>query len=122
MPRQDESGDWSATYHPHPALFLGLAVGVGLVIGVMRIRRRSDRSSLGPTGTRAPRRPLRERSPKVAQLATTWEQITDALLGVATARVVDAIARQVPGFKDQYERRSTRHESFRSAEMLSSGR
>lgn len=123
MHQEDEPGDWSASYQHHPALFLGLAVGFGLVLGVMRTRR-SYRSSPKPalTEPRPPKRPLRERSPKAAQLATTWELITDALLGVATAKVIDAIAGQVPGFKDQFERRSTMRDSFRPAEVFNSGR
>ena len=34
--------------------------------------------------------------------------MSDALLGVATAKAVDAIAEYLPGFKDQYEQQTAR--------------
>ena len=52
----------------------------------------------------------------------TWEQITDALLGVATARAVDAIAERLPGFKDQYERQSAMRGDLYRMDAVRSGR
>jgi hypothetical protein len=117
------STEWSESYQTHPAVFLGLAVGVGLVLGLMKARR-SSRSSAprAYAASAAPKPPLRERSPKVAQLVSTWEQISDALLGVATARAIDAIAEYVPGFKDQYERQSGARANFRQPEPFPSSR
>jgi hypothetical protein len=116
-----DSDEGPSAYQNHPALFLGLAVGIGLVVGVMRSRR-SSRSSRAQPAISAPKPPLRERSPKVARLATTWEQITDALLGVATARIVEAIGQQVPGFKDQFDRQSATHRDMRSPDVFAAGR
>jgi hypothetical protein len=47
----------------------------------------------------------------VEQLIATWGHISDALLGVATAKAVDAIAEYLPGFKDEYERQTDRRRS-----------
>jgi hypothetical protein len=105
--RDDRFTDRTVDAEIHPAVFLGLAVGVGVLVGAMTARRWSRRPDAARSnGT--PVLPLRERSAKVAQLATAWEHISDALLGVATAKAVDAIAGYVPGFKEQYERRSSR--------------
>ena len=37
--RRRESTDWSESYQNHPAVFLGLAVGIGVVLGVLKARR-----------------------------------------------------------------------------------
>lgn len=124
LPRKDEPGDWSASYRHHPALFLGLAAGVGLVFGIMKARRSSRPSHTVSDGLvpAPPKLPLRERSAKVSQLVSSWQDVSDALLAVGIAKAVEAIAAQVPGFKGQYERRSAMRDSFRSTEMLSSSR
>ena len=124
VPRDNEPGYWSSPYQSHPALLIGLAAGVGLVFGIMRARRAS-RSAQEGSSSLVPARPrpaLRERSPKVSQLITSWQDISDALLGVAITRAVDAIAERVPGFKAQYERRSALHASSRLAGAYSSER
>ena len=69
-----------------------------------------------------PKRPLRERSAKVSQLVRSWQDISDALLGVAIVRTVDAIAERVPGFKAQYERRSAMRTSSSLMEAYPSQR
>jgi hypothetical protein len=106
-------------------MFLGLAAGVGLAFGIMKARRRSRRSADASTSGPVPaftKPPLRERSAKVSQLVASWQDVSDALLGVAIARAVEAIADRVPGFKAQYERRNAMRDSFRSAEVFTSGR
>ena len=112
-----ESTDLSES-HPNPAaVILGLAIGIGVVLGVMKARR-SYRSSHDAT----PKPPLRERSAKFAQLMNTWQEISDALLGVATAKAVDAIAEHIPGFRDQYERQAAMRGDFRSMDAAAHSR
>jgi hypothetical protein len=104
-----ELADWKVHFRNHPAAFLGAAAGFGVLLG-----------ALAPSHVRPPREPIHARgtafralahSPKVEQLRTTWGHISDALLGVATAKAVDAIADYLPGFRDQYERQSARTRS-----------
>jgi hypothetical protein len=120
--RENEPVEWS--YHTHPALFLGLAAGIGLAFGVMKARRSRRSAHSSTSGLMAePTKPrLRERSAKVSQLVTSWQDISDALLGVAIARAVEAIGNHVPGFKVQYDRRHAMRESFHSTEVDTSGR
>ena len=99
--------DWRVHYGRHPEVFLGLAAGAGLIAGVL--------ASTGGSTAEAPvtaypresreHRPLLERSRKAAHLVETWGHISDALLGLATAKIVDSIADALPGFRDQYDNR-----------------
>ena len=106
--------DWRVHHRNHPGLFMGLAFGAGLVLGLATPpARRSDvddrfdrdtshdplrsMSAMGSSGygTRA----LAKR-----QIGETWEQIAEALLGVASAKVVGFVSELVPGFRDQFDR------------------
>lgn len=107
-----ELTNWKVHYRNHPGVFLGAAAGMGVLLGAV----------MAPANGRAPLGPrLRlHGSPKVAQLVSTWELVSDALLGLATAKAIDAIAEYLPGFKDEYERQSTRPrrgDPMRSADM-----
>jgi len=109
-----ELTDWKVHYRNHPGVFLGAAAGIGVLLGaVMAPANGRARAPLGPR--------LRfQGSPKVAQLVSTWGLVSDALLGLATAKAIDAIAEYLPGFKDEYERQSTRPrrgDPMRSADM-----
>ena len=107
-----ELADWKVHYRNHPGVFLGAAAGIGVLLG----------AAVAPANGRAPMRPgLRlQGRPKVAQLVSTWELVSDALLGLATAKAIDAIAEYLPGFKDEYERQSAiprRGDPMRSADL-----
>ena len=105
-----ELTDWQVHDRNHPGVFLGAAAGIGVILGAV----------MTPANGRAPLRPRLQGSPKVAQLMTTWEIVSDALLGLATAKVIDAVAEYLPGFKDEYERQSgrpRRADPMRSANM-----
>jgi hypothetical protein len=111
--RNAESTERPEAFQNPAAALIGLAIGIGIVLGVMKARR-SYRSSHDA----APKLPLRERSAKFAQVMNTWEQISDALLGVATAKAIDAIAERIPGFRDQYERQEAMRGPFRSMDAV----
>ena len=94
--------DWRVHYARHPEVFLGAALGVGLILGALTAANGSESA----TESAYPRehRPLRERSRKAAQVIDTWGHVSDALLGLATAKAIDVIAEFLPGFRDHYER------------------
>jgi hypothetical protein len=105
--------DWRVHYRNHPGVFLGAAVGAGVVLGALSHRRVHE--SFGYVNyahpperpePREPRTPLasRFRGPKARRLVETWEHITDALLAVATAKAVDVVSDYLPGFGDEYRR------------------
>ena len=75
--RARELGDWRAYYRRHPALMLGLALGGGVALGAISAREPQSRPS---------------------QLADTWRHLSDALLGLATAEVMNFVGEIVPGF------------------------
>ena len=93
----------------HPAVVLAV-VGAGVLLGTFTVRRAlRARAARAPMSATSPLPPLRRRSAKVAQLLDTWEHISDALLGVATAKAVDAIAERIPGFRDEFAKQTSRH-------------
>lgn len=101
-----ELTDWRVHYSHRPAVFLGAALGTGLVLGALTGGGHSHRPRSARVVGIPPKRPLTERSPKAAHVASTWGHISDALLGLATAKAIDVIADYLPGFRDQYERQS----------------
>jgi len=102
-----ELTDWKAHYRNHPAVFLGAAAGLGVLLGAVMTPAPVRSAEAFRARSTAPRAFVR-RSPKVEQLIATWGHVSDALLGVATAKAVDAIAEYLPGFKDEYERQTAR--------------
>lgn len=112
-----EITDWRSHHRNHPGLFVGLAFGAGMVLGLATVphaRRRAasawperDTShdplrpmgamSTSPTGTKAMAR---------RQVAETWEHVADALLRLASVRLVDFVSELVPGFREQFDRQT----------------
>jgi len=101
--RVHDIADWRVQFGKRPGLFLGAAVGAGVVFGLLA---GSDDGRPSSSYAALSRPPLRERNPKAAQLLSTWDRISDALLGLATAKVIDTISDSVPGFRDHYDRRN----------------
>ena len=100
-----ELADWRTHYRQRPWLFIGVAAGAGVIAGALVGRGEVT----WPQSNRVhgePRRPLSERSPKAAQLMTTWARVSDALLALVTAKSIDAISARVPGFRDHYDQQS----------------
>jgi hypothetical protein len=98
--------DWRVHYRRHPEVFLGVAFGAGLLLAALAGEGRADSEEPAEPRYVSPRVPLRERSRKAAQVAETWGHISDAFLGLATAKAVDYIADHLPGFRDHYDRQS----------------
>jgi hypothetical protein len=103
--------DWRSHYRNHPAMFLGAAAGVGLVLGAMSYGRRDtfgyvDYAHPPEPQTAKPRPSIGERlsGPKGRRLLDTLDHVTDALLAVGTAKAVDLISDYLPGFADEYQR------------------
>lgn len=106
--------DWRVHHRNHPGLFLGLAFGAGMALGLATLppAKRTGRPAWSdrdrshdplpygamaesPSGTRAIAR---------RQVSETWQQIAEALLRVASLKAVDFVSELVPGFRDQFER------------------
>jgi len=117
--------DWRTHYERHPGAAVGLAFGAGLVLSlsVGRSARRSasfDELADEPpmSAVSAPRQPRagRQRVANVLramgdtprarhQVTETWQNIVEALVGLAAVKAVEWIGSAVPGFRDEYDAR-----------------
>jgi hypothetical protein len=96
--RAQQFVDWRTHYRNNPKVLLGIAVAGGLVLGAMARRGRSARSN-GPF-EKSPRR-ARRTSRLTRELQDTWLRVSDVLLGVASAKVIEFVGSVVPGFSEQ---------------------
>jgi hypothetical protein len=101
--------DWRTHYRNHTGPTLGIAFGGGLMLAFLTSRpsrvhhepdaprpRHVDFGALKALGDSPRARP---------QVGEAWEQILEALIGVAAAKAIDWIGKAVPGFRDEYESR-----------------
>ena len=109
--------DWRTHYRNHTSTFLGVAAGVGLLLGLTALpaSRKSNwvvvperDASHDPDYMDSPR-PVRwsQGHGTVAraarQFGDTWDQIVDGLVRTASAKVLQVVAENVPGFVEQVE-------------------
>ena len=94
--------DWRTYYRSNPKLLLGIALGGGLILGALAGRaRHARRDYASEPVARLPR----SRGRAAAQIEDTWQNISDALLGVASAKVIEFVSNVIPGFSDQLDHR-----------------
>lgn len=93
--------DWRTYYRNHPKLLLGIALGGGVMLGALAGRTRPPVRDARETMPRL----LRPRSGAGAQIEETLQRISDALLGVVSAKVVEFVSNVIPGFSDQLDHR-----------------
>jgi len=92
--------DWRRQFRSNTRAFLGIALGAGLLLGLMTARRTAvpaepDYPALA--GGPAPRYSDHRRR----ELSLAWRSIESALIGVAAAKLKDALVNMLPGFRDQ---------------------
>ena len=127
-----EITDWRSHHRNHPGVFLGLAFGAGMVLGLATVPRPHRLAHSGNAWperdtSHDPLRPMGALATSAAgtramarrQVAETWEHVADALLRVASLRLVEFVSELVPGFRDQFDRHTRgsqdyARESYRS--------
>lgn len=98
------AADWREHYRGNPLLWVGLAFGSGVFLGVLSGRRdllqpmETLNAGVGG-GTVLNTGRARQK------VLDSWEDIKSALVGVATARVMDFLGEAVEGF-DEHRKRS----------------
>lgn len=98
--------DWRTHYRNHAGLALGVVFGTAVVAGALIGRSRTPRvHTPRPERVARPSEP-REPSRYRRHLEETWQGVTAALLGVATAKAIDVVSDLVPGFRDHYGQRT----------------
>ena len=96
-PNARQLADWRTHYRKNPKLLLGIALSGGLVLGAMSVRGQSSRNDEEPRSIGLS--PRRNRASR--QFEDTWRLVSDALLGVASAKVIEFVSHVVPGFREQ---------------------
>ena len=99
--------DWRRQFRSNTTAFLGLALGGGLLIGLMTARRTALPAALKyptvPAGEPAPRYSDARRR----ELSPAWRSIESVLIGVAAAILKNTLANMLPGFREQPSGRGT---------------
>jgi hypothetical protein len=111
--------DWRRQFRSNTAALLGLAVGGGLLIGLMTARRRAV-----PAARAYPRvaggKPATPYSDhRRRELSLAWRGIESALIGLAAAKCKDTLANLLPGFREQPRRKGDGYDSESSARYRS---
>jgi hypothetical protein len=97
--------DWRRYYRNHPGQLIGAALATGVVLGIVAGgRSTTSRDQFVEDESAADLSAPRSRSRAMNRLHDDWQHISDALLGVASAKVMEFVGNLVPGFHDQLRR------------------
>jgi hypothetical protein len=92
-----EMADWRYHFHNHPTALMGAAFGGGLLLAAIVGGKRRRHYTSGPL----------EPTTAVAKKGSeTWQNIKNALIGVAATRATDFVEEVLPGFAEQLRKRT----------------
>jgi hypothetical protein len=104
--------DWREQFRARPHLFLGGAfVGGALLAATLRPKfpsRESDLADAGPLVSQS-----RTRVHAHGEVLELWDDIKNALIGVASTQITRYIGDVIPGFDEHYQRTSRRADAPR---------
>jgi hypothetical protein len=107
--RAKRAVDWRARLKHRPLAAFGLAVGAGALVGALSVRSYTSHVVENDLGQRIeppkggyPRNPLWTSRKK--KMVNTLDTLTDAVVGVATAKVTDFLNGLIPGFGEHFDK------------------
>jgi len=100
----DAATDWREHFQARPHVFLGAAFAGGAALAIA-LHARSPRSLSDDAGS-SPF--VVETGSAQAQVLELWDTIKGALIGVASARVMDFLGELLPDFDEHYQRSEQR--------------
>lgn len=114
--------DWRTHYREHPKVFLGAAIGAGIVLALATVSKArpaaaaydSDDAEAVPerdnthdvyrlNGSASPRHASRTVNLIQREVGQTWSHIANGLLSLASAKAIQLVSELVPGFSDHVE-------------------
>jgi len=96
--------DWKQHYQANPMAVLGIALGGGVLLATMLGGRRNGRTKHSVASIATGAESHAGKNPQVHKALETWENIKNALVGVAAARFTDYVGEIVPGFHEHFQR------------------
>jgi hypothetical protein len=95
--------DWRRHYRSNPSLWIGLAIGGGLLMALAAGRRARSPGRLEYARASAP--PGGYSDYRRREISRAWRAIESALIGVAAAKLKETLLAVLPGFREQPARR-----------------
>ena len=93
--------DWRHYYRNHPGQLLGAAVASGVVLGIIAGGKPASSPSHREFAAVPDHGAPRPKSRALTRLEQDWTHISDALMGVASAKVMEFVGNLIPGFREQ---------------------
>ena len=101
--------DWRRHFRTRPALWMGCALGGGLLIALATAPRTGGSRPRALHGVGEPpgigEAPRTTSEHRRREISRAWRAIETALIGVAAAKLKDTLAQVLPGFREQLARR-----------------
>ena len=105
--------NWKRQFQKNPMTILGVAFGGGIVLAKMLEGRKNKRGSGDSYNTGAGLNSHAGTDRQKHRVLDTWDNIQDALIGVAAARFTDFVGEIVPGFHEQFQRTAEKAKTIR---------
>lgn len=110
--------DWRTHFRNHPFAMMAVAIGGGVLLGVLTSGMEERGSHFEGERLVEPEEESRYSPPSVLaasanharrQFGDTWDRIAETLLAVASAKAIDFVASKVPGFREEFTARHPEH-------------
>jgi len=94
--------DWRRHYRSKPALWMGVALGAGLLLGITGSRTEEPQRGRYPQAFPRGLPPAADYGDhRRREISRAWRTIESALIGLAAAKLKQTLAQVLPGFREQ---------------------